>query len=200
MQNAQRKIFQAPMPTLTVHHVDQNAPRRREAENFIKTVFAQRYNANVTAFTPDLMVLEQRGVIVAVVGWRSAKDETLFLERYLDTPIEQAMAHLAPTPISREHIVEVGHLAAQKAGSSINLFRALASHLQAQGFKWVASTATQELVGIFAKLGFPPLALAAADPERLHGQASSWGSYYDTHPIVVAGKIKSALQRMNVDV
>ncbi|TXT40208.1 MAG: hypothetical protein FD135_1519 [Comamonadaceae bacterium] len=197
MNNAQRKIFQAPMQTISALHVDVHSPRRQEAEDFIKRIFADRYNAKVTSFTPNLMVLEQRGAIVAAAGWRSAKDSALFLERYLDTPIEQAMAHLAPSPISRDRIVEVGHLAAQRPGSSIFLFRAMASYLHAEGFEWVASTATQELVGIFSKLGLPPLALAAANPERLNGLASNWGSYYDTQPIVAAGRIKAALQRMN---
>jgi len=185
------------MQTISALHVDQHSPRRQEAENFIANVFAQRYNAKVSSFTPNLMVLEQEGVIVAAAGWRSANETALFLERYLDIPIEQAMAHLAPNPIRRDRIVEVGHLAAQRPGSSIYLFRAMASYLHAAGFEWVASTATQELVGIFSKLGLPPLALAAARPERLNGQASNWGSYYDTQPIVAAGKIKSALQRMN---
>jgi len=70
--------------------------------------------------------------------------------------------------------------------------------VHAEGFEWVASTATQELIGLFAKLGLPPLALAAANPERLNGQADHWGSYYDTQPIVAVGKIKAALQRMRV--
>jgi len=196
MNNAVRKIFQAPMQTISALLVDQHSPRRQAAEDFIKNVFEQRYNATVTTFTPNLMVLEQRGAIIAAAGWRGAKDSTLFLERYLDVPIEQAMAHLAPNPISRDRIVEVGHLAAQRSGSSIYLFRALASYLHAEGFEWVASTATQELIGICSKLGLPPLALAAANPERLNGQADNWGSYYDTQPIVAAGKIKSALHRM----
>lgn len=198
MSNTQRKVFHAPMHTVSAIHVAVDSPRRQEAENFIQHVFATRYNAQVTSFAPNLMVLEQRGAIVAAAGWRSAKDTDLFLERYLDAPIEQSMAHLAPNPISRDRIVEVGHLASQKAGSSVFLFQALANHLSSQGFEWVAATATQELVGIFAKLGLPPLALAAADPQRLREQAGKWGSYYDTQPIVAAGRIKSAIQRMSL--
>ncbi|OGB38154.1 MAG: hypothetical protein A2461_09105, partial [Burkholderiales bacterium RIFOXYC2_FULL_59_8] len=137
MNSARRKIFQAPMQTISALHVDQHSPRRQEAENFIANVFAQRYNAKVSSFTPNLMVLEQEGVIVAAAGWRSANETALFLERYLDTPIEQAMAHLAPNPIRRDRIVEVGHLAAQRPGSSIYLFRAMASYLHAAGFEWV---------------------------------------------------------------
>ena len=198
MPQAQRNIFQLPTQTVSVLHIPPDSPRRQEAQDFIKRIFSDRYNAQVTTFTPNLMVLEQRGAIVAAAGWRSAQEAPLFLERYLDEPIEQAMAHLAPCPIGRHRIVEVGHLAAQKPGSSLFLFRALASHLHAEGFEWVASTATQELIGLFAKLGLPPLALAAANPERLNGQADHWGSYYDTQPIVAVGKIKAALQRMRV--
>ncbi|OIN94400.1 MAG: hypothetical protein AUJ20_00700 [Comamonadaceae bacterium CG1_02_60_18] len=196
MPQAQRQVFPANPPTVKVVHISRESQRRPEAETFIQRIFADRYNAHVTTFAPNLVALEQRGSIVAAAGWRSAQATPLFLERYLDTPIEHAMAHLAPSPIERRHIAEVGHLAAQKPGSSIYLFRALASHLHAQGFEWVASTATQELVGLFARLGLPPLALAAANPERLYEQASSWGSYYDTQPIVAVGKIKAALQRM----
>lgn len=196
MPHAQRNVFHAHAPTVNVVHIAPESDRRPEAEAFIKRIFAERYNAHVTTFAPNLVALEQRGRIVAAAGWRSAQTAPLFLERYLDTPIEHAMAHLAPSPIERHHIVEVGHLAAQKPGSSIYLFRALASYLHAEGFAWVASTATQELVGLFARLGLPPLALAAANPERLHGQASNWGSYYDTQPIVAVGKLKAALQRM----
>ncbi len=196
MPHAQRNVFDANPPRVNVVHIPPQSHRRPEAEDFIRRIFADRYNARVTSFTPNLVALEQRGTIVAAAGWRSAQTTPLFLERYLDTPIEQAMAHLATSPIKRHHIVEVGHLAAQKPGSSIYLFRALAGYLHAEGFEWVASTATQELVGLFARLGLPPLALAAANPQRLREPVSNWGSYYDTQPIVAVGKIKAALQRM----
>lgn len=197
MPNTQRKLSRNPMSTLRALHIGVDSPRRQQAEDFIKQVFDERYNAKVCTFTPDLMVLEQSGAIVAAAGWRSAAASKLFLERYLDAPIEQAMSHLSTLPIARHSVVEVGHLAAKKSGSSIYLFHALAQHLNQQGFEWVASTATQELLGIFAKLGLPPLALAAANPERLNGQADAWGSYYDTQPVVAVGKIKSALHRMS---
>ena len=39
-----------------------------------------------------------------------------------------------------------------------------------------------------------PLALAPADPDRLGADAADWGSYYDSRPIVVAGRIALALE------
>ena len=63
------------------------------------------------------------------------------------------------------------------------------------GYEWVVFTATQELIGIFTKLGLPLLALAKADPARLGSAADDWGSYYDAAPVVVAGRIRIALER-----
>lgn len=121
--------------------------------------------------------------------------DTLFLERYLDMPIETAMAQLAGQPVKRERIVEVGHLASEKHGSSIQVILALAEHLARQGHEWVVFTATRELLGIFSRLGLPLLALAPADAARLGQAAASWGRYYETRPVVVAGKIRMGLER-----
>jgi hypothetical protein len=196
MNNSQRKILSAPMQTITAIHAPEGSTRRKEAERFIQQIFGSHYNAQVNSFTPNLMMLEKDHQLIAATGWRSAQAEPLFLERYLDVPIEQAMFQLANPPVKREKIVEVGHLASQKAGGSVQIIRALASHLNDLGFEWVVFTATQELIRIFTKLRLPLLALATADPERLRNEAQNWGTYYDTQPIVVAGKIKIALQRM----
>jgi hypothetical protein len=51
------------------------------------------------------------------------------------------------------------------------------------------------LIGIFSRLGLPLLALAKADPTRLGDAAGNWGTYYDTQPIVVAGRLQMALER-----
>ena len=68
-------------------HLDLNAPRRAEAEDFIRNIFHERYGADVKSFAPNLMLIEEDGRIVASAGWRGANSEPLFLERYLDAPI-----------------------------------------------------------------------------------------------------------------
>ena len=60
-------------------------------------------------------------------------------------------------------------------------------------------TATRELIGIFRKLGLPLLALAPADPARLPEPVDDWGSYYESNPIVVAGRIRLGLERAQRD-
>jgi hypothetical protein len=170
------------------------SPRRGEAEAFIRDIFARHYNAEVPAFAPNLMMIESEGRIVAATGWRCAGNEPLYLENYLDTPIEVAMARLAGQPVRREQIVEVGNLATARPGASLDVILTLARHLDQLGYKWVVFTATSTLVGIFSRWRLPLLALAHANPSRLGGEAAAWGSYYETEPIVVAGKIRIALE------
>ena len=177
-------------------HLDSESPRRPEAEEFIRNVFRQRYAAQISAFAPSLLMLETDGRIVAATGWRGADAEPLFLERYLDAPIEGVMEKLTGQQLERQRIVEVGNLASEKAGGSLQIILNLARYLDKLGYEWVVFTATQELIGIFAKLGLPLLALAKADPARLGNEAGDWGSYYDTQPGVVTGRIRVALERM----
>lgn len=189
-----QKIFQTRRPLATVRHTIVGTPRRAQAEAFIGDIFRRHYGAEVRSFAPNLMLLEDSGRITAAAGWRCAGEDRLFLESYLDEPIEAAVARLAGQPVRREAIIEVGNLAADRAGGSVDVILNLARHLDRLGYEWVAFTATSELIGIFRRLGLPPLALAPADPERLGADAADWGSYYDSRPIVVAGRIALALE------
>jgi hypothetical protein len=195
MLAARRNVFNFHSSPVAVTHTVAGSPRRDVAESFIADVFLRHYGAEVTAFAPNLMLLEQHERIIAAAGWRPAGNGTLFLERYLDAPVEQALELLAGQPVGRERIVEVGNLAAEMSGGSIQVILTLAGHLDKLGYDWVVFTATSELAGIFARLGLPPLALAPADPARLGAEAAAWGSYYDSAPVVVAGRIRLALER-----
>ena len=180
---------------LAAVHTVAGAPRRAVGEAFIARIFRQRYGAELHSFAPNLMLLERHERIVAAAGWRGAGEERLFLETYLDLPVEQEVGRLAGHPVERERIVEVGHLASDYPGGSVEVILNLAAHLDALGYEWVVFTATSELIRIFTRLGLPPLALAPADPSRLGGQAADWGSYYASGPVVVAGRIRLALDR-----
>jgi hypothetical protein len=185
----------------TTQLIASDAPRRAEAEQFIRSVFARRYAAQVSSFAPDLMLLEHadiraRNGVIAAAGWRGAGSTALFLEAYLDQPVQTHLERLAGQPVARPRIAEVGNLASVTPGGGARMILALAEHLDRIGFEWVVFTATQELIGIFAKLGLPPLALEAADPRRLGDAAREWGRYYDSRPVVVAGRIRLALDRL----
>lgn len=196
MQIARRHWIPPRPAQATVSHIELHSPRRFEVESFIRRIFARHYGAVVSSVAPNLVLLEQRDRIVAAAGWRGAGSAALFLERYLDAPVERAMALPASQTVARERIVEIGNLASDKPGACLGIVAALASHLDRLGYEWVVFTATQELVGIFARLGLPLLALGRADPARLGDEALAWGSYYETGPIVAAGRIRLAVERM----
>lgn len=196
MPLAQRDVFERATAPVTATRIDLDSPRRAATEAYIRRLFARHHGAEVSSFAPNLMLLEQQQRVIAAAGWRAAGEAPLFLERYLDIPIEQAVAKPAGQPVRRERIVEVGHLAADKAGGSLRMIVEMGDVLHQLGYEWVVFTATRELLGIFHRLGLPPLALAQADPERLGAEAGNWGRYYDTRPIIVAGRIELGLDRV----
>jgi len=181
--------------TLAMRHTVLGTPGRADAEQFIAATFRARYGATIGSFAPNLVALERHGELYAAAGWRCAGDEPLFLESYLDDPIEVLLARMAGQAVPRRGIVEVGHLSSVRRGGSVDVISGLSRHLAQLGFEWVVFTATAELISIFSRLSLPLLALAPADPARLGDAAGDWGTYYDTRPVVVAGPIRLALQR-----
>jgi hypothetical protein len=168
---------------------------RGEVESFIRGVFAQRFGAALTRFAPKLVSLRDDTGIVAAAGYRPGNDGTMFLERYLDAPVEQALASFEGSAPARASIVEVGHLAAARAGEGRRLILQLGPHLAAQGFQWVVSTLTEELRQLFVRLGVVPYALGRADAAALGEAARDWGSYYEHRPVVLAGQLPLALRQ-----
>lgn len=184
-----------PGPRLVVH--DEDDAQRAEVEAFIGRVYARRFGAQVRSFAPTLVSLRDPldGSILAAAGYRSARQSPLFLERYLDAPVETQLAAQSGAPLARrDGIFEVGHLAADRAGEGRRLIFLLGPHLAAEGAQWVVSTLTEELRHLFVRLGIAPLALGRADPAVLGTDVAQWGSYYDHRPVVLAGHLRQALR------
>ncbi|MDH1670171.1 thermostable hemolysin [Stutzerimonas stutzeri] len=172
-------------------------PRRVALEDFIRQRFAEHYGARVRHFMPCLLGLHgDNGEVQGAVGLRSAQRRPLFLERYLDEPIELAVARRSGRPVPREEIVEVGNLAAFGSASARLLIVALTDLLVAQGFRWVVFTGTPTLLNSFQRLALEPLALAPADPARMGEELADWGSYYASRPQLMAGEILPGHQRL----
>ncbi len=174
--------------------VHRTHPSRPEFEGFIAARFGRAYGARVNHFLPHLLgVRDGLGRWQAAAGYGAADSARLFLEQYLDVPVEQALAVALERPIARGDVVEVGNLAAVSAGMARQLIPRLARHLHRLGYRWVVFTATRPLRNAFLRLGLRPLALAPADPARLPDGGASWGAYYEQDPVVMAGKIALGL-------
>lgn len=164
--------------------------RRRAVEDFVRERFAAHYQARVRHFMPRLFALEAAdGSLHGAVGCRGAAEQGLFLERYLDEPVESVIARRTGERVEREGVVEVGNLAAHGAGTARLLIIALTRILAAEGLRWVCFTGTPALINSFRRLGLDPLTLGPADPRRMGAELPEWGSYYEAGPLVMAGEI-----------
>ena len=191
-----RETASAPVPR-SLHLVAVDAARRAAVHDFIRDRFAAHYQADVRHFMPCLFGLEaDDGSLHGAVGCRSAATQPLFLEHYLDEPIEDLIAARVGTTVDRTDVVEVGNLAARGAGMSRLLIVALTRLLATEGVRWVGFTGTPALINSFRRLGIALHGLAPADPRRLGVDRdqwrAEWGSYYDAGPQVMVAEVPGA--------
>lgn len=164
---------------------------RLHVENFIKEIYQKAYGAEINIHYPFLMsVRDKENNILAALGFRYAELGPLFLEQYLSSPIDNILN--AP----RDHIAEIGNLASKGGGASLFLFTALAAYLQAQGQYHAVITGTGIVENRLRLMGIKPKRLAVADPKRLKNQDEDWGSYYETKPNVLCGRIDYGYRRL----
>ncbi len=172
-----------PAVVAITHHF---APERRRVEAMIRHTYAQTYGGDIAVTYPMLMSLRDADDrILAGVGFRPAATGRLFLETYLDQPVEALIPGAAP----REAIVEIGNLAAAETGASYLLFMAMAAYLHGQGFEKAVVTATRPLRRLFRCIGFDTQELGRATPDRIGPAAAAWGSYYANDPRIVCGNV-----------
>lgn len=166
--------------------------QRVRVQQFIHEVYGEHYGATIMHFAPCLVALtDHDGQIVAAAGYRAAAWGPLYLEQYLDAPVEQALG--ARSAQTRAQIVEVGHLAARRAGQGRRLSALLGMHLAGLGYQCLVATLTASLRALFLRDGVTWQTLGAADPNRLGVQAVHWGRYYAFGPQVVAGHLGEML-------
>ena len=185
--------FKAPFPDAASAFLAESlGPDRAPVEALIRTRFATAYAARIAGFMPRLFSLRQPGgPQLGAFGLREASLEPLFLERYLDQPIEQAIAAQLGRPVAREAIVEVGQFAGTGAGAFRSLILHLTERLHRDGHHWVVFTGTHALRNAFSRLGLHPRRLGIADPARLDAEErADWGTYYQHSPCVMFGDIR----------
>jgi len=172
------------------------SPDRPQVEEFIRQVFRQQYGAEVSTFAPLLLSMICKGQLSAALGIRPAVNGALFIEQYLDAPIEQLIQSPDGSPVRREEIVEISNLVSMRRGASQLLFIVMGNLLHRAGFRWLVFSATEKVERLVMRLPFPMQLLATSDPAKLGDKAAQWGSYYQTHPKVMAGDLKIAHERV----
>lgn len=179
-----------PRPELIL--AEHEAHDRAAVSQFILGRFLRDYDARLTHLMPRLFSLSTpEGEMVAGFGLREAAEERLFMESYLDEPVEARIARLAGRKVARERIIEVGNLAARPGGAR-SMIALLTRHLYELDFEWVTFTGVALLRSAFQRLGLHPLEIARATPDRLsETERAAWGRYFEGRPIVMAGHVPS---------
>ena len=170
----------------------QNHPERAEAIEFVSQVFKKAYNADIQQFMPNIMrVRDKQLQYKSVMGYRDAASERLYLEYYLDEPIEECMSRYLGHRVNRSEIVEVGNLAEAAPGDARMAIIGATSYFYAAGYRWVVFTGVRRLRNAFFKLGLSPKELMEADERRLPvNDIAQWGSYYSGDPVVCFGSLE----------
>lgn len=182
----------AETPQMSLSTALAGSAQRALFEDFIQQRFRKAHGADIRHFMPQLFgVHNGTGALCAVAGVRHAHLESLFLERYLDEPIEPLISAAAEQPVDRSVIVEVGNLAASDTGTARLSIIAITYLLAMGGLEWVTFTGNVGLVNSFHRLGLKPVTLCAADPARLGDDRHDWGSYYESKPWVHVGNIRA---------
>lgn len=160
-----------------------------EAAHFIRRYYRLAFAARPHINARHLITLHDNNQrLRAAVGVNVAGAEPLFLEQYLDAPLQHCISEQSGAQVRREQIVEVASLAADGSGAGRQLFMALTEGLHGLGMEWIACTATRQVRTMFLRLGIAVQALADADPQRV-ADAQRWGRYYQFQPQVMAGNV-----------
>lgn len=169
---------------------DPGTPLYRRCVEQVKSKYREHYGALVDP-RPDLFVyaydparppLRTDGVL-GLAGLTSADGRRLLSESYLDSPVEQACAVVAPGERpDRARIAEMGPVASFYPGTGMFLMREIpwiAHHL---GYDYLLSTLTEKLHNLAKAAGWDFHTLANARRADLTGNTTEWGSYYSTKP------------------
>jgi len=163
---------------------------RPNAEYLARAVYRNYYGAIISNFPSQLVgVIGVDNTVLCVAGLRTAASN-FFSEQYLSLPIETALSAAVREPVMRDQIMEVTTLAGAHPGYANTLVNFILAHAAEQGFRWGLFTATRQLRAMFRRRGLMLIELAVARSECLV-DSESWGSYYDSDPIVCAMAVQT---------
>lgn len=165
--------------------LDMNNPERQAAQDHIRAIYGEAFDANVTRFAPLLVTVRNaQGDILCAAGIRTAKDG-FFSDTYLGRDFSTALLAKTGTTVPLNEVMEVVSLASTTPFPVLPMLDAMVAWGREQGMTCGVFTATAALRRLLKRtgLGFTPL--CAANPANVD-DAESWGRYYETDPWVCA--------------
>ena len=170
------------LPSVNVVGCDINASCRREVQEFVRKGFYQWYRADVQDFLP-LLISARAEKIHSVLGLRTYPEQ-MMVTRYLDLPLADTLESLGMTDFQGK-VAEIGNLYSESHTYTLPLLLTTVKALREAGFNYALFTATTRVQALFMRYGLQAQAMCEANPDKLNGQASGWGSYYQAGPTVM---------------
>ena len=164
----------------------------QQAKDLVAEVFKKVYDARCSHFLPLLLSFKSDDHLHGALGMRPASLGSLYLEQYLDKPVEQDISHCFKTPVVRDQVVEIGNLVVRSAGAGQFLLAILGTIVKQAGMRWVVFTATPQVEVMLKKIRWHTEEICRADSRLLSDSESQWGRYYETNPCVRVGNIDHA--------
>lgn len=162
----------------------------------MKSRYAAQHQAEPRVTYRNLLGQNVGARVGAALGYRRAAAEPLFLEAYLDHPIETALEKSLGRVVVRDAIVEIGNLASCNASAMVALWARTANDL-GNSAEIAVAVLTAPLRQMFRRLGVTLIELVPADRARVVDDGSDWGRYYDLEPMVCAGFIADGQRQLS---
>ncbi|WDE07675.1 thermostable hemolysin [Thalassomonas viridans] len=168
----------------TAELITRTSSERNRVERFISEGFKRAFDAQIDNFLPAIITIKNRGDIKAALGIRSARTP-LFIEQYTKTPVQE-LAYFKQKMVKRPNIAEIGNLYSSSSRFTISLFLTMGVALYLNGYSHLVFAGTKQVIELLSSTGSKTHFLCHADKGALDDEQSSWGSYYQAKPQVVA--------------
>jgi Thermostable hemolysin len=130
--------------------VEPAQPRRAEVQAFIADAYQRVFDADIRDFYPSLIALHRSDdQLQGAAGARHADGQHLFLEQYLDIPIEQAIRLFAGIDVGRTKVVELGNLSVARPALTYPFISLIGAWLQTYEIEWLVFALTRTLQRVF---------------------------------------------------
>jgi len=167
-----------------------------DAQVLIAAQYKKHFDCDLKHFMSNTFSLYQGDVLKACTGFSAAGHSPLFLEQYLDQPIEAMLSEQFHCPVSRDDIVEIGGFAVDDKQFALPMMVQLAPAFRAAGFQYAVCTVTSVVQRCLDKIGIQSVSLGAADASRVDTTGNAWGKYYALTPVILAGNIQTNLEKI----
>jgi hypothetical protein len=169
---------------LKVVLADEGSESREFVESFAAKVYRRFYGMELKTFCREILAIKSGSTgLLSCIGINTPESGELFLEQYLDAPVEVEISSITGASVNREEIVEVGTLAVRSRGFCRLMMAVLAGYLLQRRKRYFIFTAVKALRNTFEHLGISFIPITKALPERFQN-SHEWGSYYDASPEV----------------